>query len=617
MSRFRTLTAALTAAALTLLPAVLPAAAHADPAQYAPTMLILDASGSMQRPDQGATMMDSAKKAVRTFVDSAPAEAKVGLTTYGTGTGNDEADKAAGCRDVQILQPPNTIDKPALTSAVDSIQARGWTPMGTALRQAAEALPSSGPRSIVLVSDGDDTCAPPDPCEVAKELKQKGIDLVVHSIGFAVDDKARAQLTCMAQATGGSYSDAADGAALERILPRVSSAALRNYQATGTPITGTATYGTAPVAKPGQYLDTIGQHEKRFYAVDVPAGATAYFTGIVAFPRAALGAATNGLSVLELRVYGHDGAYCNIRERELESRTGDGVAFTISNTLERATEEPSGGSSDSCKGGGRYYYELNWDEAPAGLPARLPVELLIGIEPGVTDPGPSSVTKKTTFAAPAGPAEPVSGGGSFTVATALDGSGKYTDTIQSGEYVFYKVRLNWGQGLAYRVRFTETGGAGYTTATNVTTTVYSPLGGQIHEDTNAYTGRQATDLEGATVPIRYANRDADDIPVQQQSVAGWYYIAVKIGMPSGTTAMPPTPVELDLTVAGDTEAGPTYLTGSPDVLGEQSQPSTEKSVAVSGSASSTPWVAVAALGVGVVALIGIGIAIWVVTRRRA
>ncbi len=617
MSRFRTLAAALTAAALTLLPAALPVAAHADPAQYAPTMLILDASGSMQRPDQGATMMDSAKKAVRAFVDSAPGEAKVGLTTYGTGTGNTDAEKEAGCRDVRILQPPTTLDRSALTSAVDGIEARGWTPMGTALRQAAETLPSSGPRSIVLVSDGDDTCAPPDPCAVAAELKQRGVDLVVHSIGFAVDDKARAQLTCVAQATGGTYSDAADGAALERILPRVSSAALRNYQATGAPVTGTATYDTAPVVKPGQYLDTIGQHEKRFYAVDVPTGATAYFTGIVSFPRSAGVSITDDLSALELRVHGHDGTYCNIRERELETRSSDGVALTVSSTLERATEQPTGGSSDSCKGGGRYYYEFAWDEAPAGMPARLPVELLVGIEPGVTDPGPSSVTAATAFTEPAGPATPVSGGGSFTVATALDGSGTYTDTIQSGEYVFYKVRLNWGQGLAYRVRFAETGGAGYTTATNVTTTLYSPLGSQLHEDTNAYTGRQPTDLDGATVPVRYANRDADVASVQRQSVAGWYYLAVKVGLPSGATAMPPTPIEVALTVAGDTEAGPTYVTAGPDVLGEQSQPGTEKSVAVEGSDSPTPWLVFAGIGAGVVALIGIGVAIRVVSRRRA
>lgn len=615
MSRFRTLIAAATAAALTLLPAALPAIAHAEPAQYAPTMLILDASGSMQRPDQGATMMDSAKRAVRAFVDSAPAESKVGLTTYGTGTGNTDAEKEAGCRDVQILRQAITLDKAALTSAVDSIQARGWTPMGTALRQAAESLPSSGPRSIVLVSDGDDTCAPPDPCEAAAELEQQGLDLIVHSIGFAVDDKARAQLTCVAETTGGTYSDAVDGAALERILPRVSASALRNYQATGIPITGTDSFGTAPVAAPGQYVDTIGQHEKRWYAVDVPTGSTAYVTGIVSFPRASLGASTEGIAVLEMRIYGHDGAYCNIRERELESRTGDGVAFTIGNILTRATDQPSGGSADSCQGGGRYYYELNWDEAPTGLPARLPVELLVGIEPGVTDPGPGAVTKETAFTAPAGPAAPVTGGGSFTVATALDGSGAYTDTIQSGEYVFYKVRLGWGQGLAYRVRFTETGGAGYTTATNVTTTLYSPLGGEIGEDTNSFSGRQATELAGATVPIRYANRDSSVTSAQRQSVAGWYYIAVKVGMPSGATAMPPTPIELDLTVTGDVEAGPVYLGGTPEVPGSQAD--TEKAVAVGGSESGTPWAAVVGIGVGVLALIGIGVAIRVVARRRA
>ncbi|GEM30172.1 hypothetical protein NN3_11790 [Nocardia neocaledoniensis NBRC 108232] len=609
MSRFTTLAAVLAAAALSLLPAV----AQADTPQYTPTMLILDASGSMERPDQGGTMMDAAKRAVRSFVASAPAESSVGLTTYGTGTSNDEADKTAGCHDVQVLRQPDRIDKPALTAAVDGITARGWTPMGTALRQAAAALPAQGPRSIVLVSDGDDTCAPPDPCEVAAELKQQGVDLVVHTIGFAVDEKARAQLTCMAQATGGTYSDAADGAALERVLPRVSSAALRDYQATGTPITGTAEYRTAPVATPGQYLDTIGQREKRFYAVDVPAGATAYFTGIVSFPRAADVSITDDMAAMDLRVYGRDGTDCGVRERELETRTSDGVALTVSHTFEGAAATESG----PCKGAGRYYFELAWDLAPQGAPERLPVELLVGIEPGVTDPGPAPVEAPVAFTDPAGAPEPISGGGSFTVAAELDGSGKYTDTVQSGEYVFYKVRLDWGQGLAYRVRFGETGGAGYTSATNVETTLYSPLGREIDADTTAYTGRTSTDLTLSTVPVRYANRDANDSEVRRLSVAGWHYLAVKVGLPSGATTMPPTPVELDVAVVGDKEAGPVYVGGGGDVLGEQNGPSTEKAVAVEGSDAGTPWPVFAGIGVGVIALVGIGAAIWALARRRA
>ena len=328
--RFTRLTAATAAGLIGLAVAALPAQAQQSPdnPQYAPTMLILDASGSMQRPDPAGTMMDAAKNAVRNFVGSAPADSKVGLTVYGTNTGNTEAEKASGCRDVRVLHKPETLDRTALTSAVDGIKASGWTPMGTALRQAAETLPKSGPRSIVLVSDGDDTCSPPEPCEVARELKKQGLDLIVHTIGFAVDAKARAQLTCMAQATGGTYSDAADGPALERTLPRISSAALRNYQAVGIPITGAPTYGAAPVATPGQYLDTIGQKEKRYWAVDVPAGATAYFSGTLSFPRLRDISSTDDLNSLQMRVYGADGEDCNVFEFESSTKSSDGVALT-------------------------------------------------------------------------------------------------------------------------------------------------------------------------------------------------------------------------------------------------------------------------------------------------
>ncbi|MFQ6330542.1 vWA domain-containing protein [Nocardia sp. CWNU-33] len=105
-----------------------------------------------------------------------------------------DAEKATGCRDVRFLRGAETIDRGALTSAVDGIEASGYTPIGAALRKTAEALPQSGPRSIVLVSDGEDTCAPPDPCEVARELNQQGVKVVIHAIGFGVDAKSRAQV---------------------------------------------------------------------------------------------------------------------------------------------------------------------------------------------------------------------------------------------------------------------------------------------------------------------------------------------------------------------------------------------------------------------------------------
>lgn len=631
MSRFTKLVAACAAGLIGLAPAALPAPAQAAPEQtpqYAPTMLILDASGSMQRPDPSGTMMDAAKNAVRSFVGTAPAESKIGLTTYGQSTGNTEAEKTAGCRDVQVLRKPDTLDRGALTSAVDGIKASGWTPMGTALREAAQTLPNSGPRSIVLVSDGDDTCSPPDPCDVARELKQQGLDLVMHAIGFAVDDKARTQLSCMAQATGGTYSDAADGPALEKILPRVSAAALRNYQASGTPITGTGKYSTAPVATSGHYLDTIGQKEDRYYAVDVPAGATAYFTGIVSFPRIPDVSVVDDFNGMQLRVYGRDGQDCNGFESEQASKSSDGVALTVSSTWEGATKEPTGSvSSDRCKGGGRYYFALNWNNVSEGVPERLPLEVLVGIEPAATDPGPVAVLPPTTFTDPTGADIPVLGGGSFNVATTLDGNGHYTDTLRQGEYVFYRVKLDWGRGLAYRVHFADNGTSGVEAISNVETVLYSPMGEEIDSDTHVYTGVDrvlpSNDPALVTVPIRYNNRNADQSQTRKQAVAGWYYIAVKLGSAHTPGHEVPVPITLDLTVAGNQEAGPTYATAlNNGVFGETATgsetpaPSGEDSVAARQSDDDSPLgkiLIAAALTVGV-ALAGTGI--WLVARRR-
>ncbi|WP_435592344.1 vWA domain-containing protein [Nocardia sp. bgisy118] len=626
MSIYSKLTAVIAAGVVACVPVALPAAAQADDAaQYAPTMLILDASGSMQRPDPAGTMMDAAKHAVRTFVESAPAAAKVGLTTYGTGTGNTEAEKAAGCRDVRVLRPPDTIDRSALISAVDGIEPHGWTPMGAALREAAQALPKSGPRSIVLVSDGDDTCSPPDPCDVARELKQQRLDLVVHTIGFAVDDKARAQLRCMAESTGGTYNDAVDGTALKDILPRVSTAALRNYRASGTPITGAGNYASAPVAGAGHYLDTIGQEETRYYAVDVPAGATAYFTGIVSFPRVSGVSVTDDFNTLQSRVYGRDGEDCLSFETDQATRSSDGVALTVTQTWDGATKQRTGGGSDKCKGDGRYYFTLTWDRVSDGVPPRLPLELIIGVEPGVTDPGPAGVTTKTTLVESSGPGTPVTGAGSFTEAVTLDGSGRYADTLRPGEYVFYRVRLGWGQGLAYRVHFEDNGGRGVDVISNIATTLYSPLAEEIDSDTTAYTGRAGvlptSDPAIATAPIRYANRDANDSEVRKQSVAGWYYIAVKLGSTFTEGAATPVPMRLDLTVAGNPEPGPAYSAGTTGgIFGEDAGPSGKPIAHSADSAgedsSATKWIAPAAVGVVGVAVLAaiIGFAL---ARRRS
>jgi Ca-activated chloride channel homolog len=179
----------------------------------APVIVVLDASGSMRDRVGEDVKMDAAKSAVHSLVDQLPDGARLGLAVYGNGE--------SGCESATVVQQVGPLDRSAVNAAVDKVRPSGSTPIGHSLRVAAEALPTAGPRSIVLVSDGEDTCAPPDPCDVAKELAGQGIDLRIHAIGFDVDDKAKQQLTCLSRATGGTYVEAKDSRTLIVVLNQI------------------------------------------------------------------------------------------------------------------------------------------------------------------------------------------------------------------------------------------------------------------------------------------------------------------------------------------------------------------------------------------------------------
>ena len=160
-----------------------------------PTIIILDASGSMKADDAPGPRIDAAKNAVLTLVEGLPDGAPIGLIVYGTGTDSSDAAETAGCQDIKTLVPLAAVDKATFAAAVNGVAASGYTPIGAALRAAAMALPASGPRNIIIVSDGEDTCAPPDPCEVAKEFGATPGGLAVDAVGFRVSGAARDQLT--------------------------------------------------------------------------------------------------------------------------------------------------------------------------------------------------------------------------------------------------------------------------------------------------------------------------------------------------------------------------------------------------------------------------------------
>ncbi|TDC81867.1 VWA domain-containing protein, partial [Actinomadura sp. 7K507] len=514
--------------------------------ELVPLMVVLDASGSMQ--PQGK--MASAKNAVRMLAEQAPEGASMGLAVYGSGTGNTPAEKPRGCKDVKVLHKPGTSDPGALAQSVNGIEPRGYTPIGESLRTAAAQLPAGKPGAIVLVSDGEDTCAPPDPCQVAKDLAEDGTDLKVHSVGFNVDEKAERQLTCIAQATGGTFSAAPDGDDLARVLPRVTRQALRNYDTAGKPINGGSDTSSAPPAGPGLHLDQIGENESKYYAIDVPKGYTARATATAVYNDEG---GTSDTEKLSARVLDRGGKRCRGRYTFTRKDLRVGSAHR--------TWKPTGSMGGSCSEPGKFHFKVERRKLSGGVDGPVPVELMVMLEPPVGEGGKGAERgDRVSFQQPGGPPEEAVGGGSFNTAALLNGSGQYTDTLLPGETIFYRVDLDWGQAMAHRVRLPAGPPADLTTQTFS----FGPNRSMLYKSGNDPYRGEATQIEPSRTlrPVRYLNRDlmstigADD----EQAIPGAYYIAVQLADPRGASGAP-VPVNLDVSVQGKAEQGPAYVGG--------------------------------------------------------
>lgn len=168
-------------------------AKRADGAVALPTerganvILILDASGSMWARTESSTRMEVAREVLADVIRGLPdADLNVGLWIYGANPRS-----RGDCDDVRRVHSLGPVDKPALLAAIAGVRPRAWTPIAKALDRAAEDLTPGANNSIVLVTDGIESCRG-DPCATARTLAARGVSTGSFVVGFGVTkDKAR------------------------------------------------------------------------------------------------------------------------------------------------------------------------------------------------------------------------------------------------------------------------------------------------------------------------------------------------------------------------------------------------------------------------------------------
>lgn len=183
-------------------------------------LIVFDASGSMYDEINGESKIYIAKKVLEKVLTEVDVGINVGLRVYGSSPISD-MNPQKNCSDTKLLVEPSTNNRRSIISAVENITPNGLTPITYSLVQAIMDLaPYKGERSIVLISDGVETCGY-DPCILAAKMKNYGINIKIDVVGFGINESdydAIGQLNCVALNTHGKFFVADTAAKLAKGL---------------------------------------------------------------------------------------------------------------------------------------------------------------------------------------------------------------------------------------------------------------------------------------------------------------------------------------------------------------------------------------------------------------
>ena len=642
----QTLAAIMSIAGVLLAVLTVPQAAAEDSPS---TSVIIDASGSMLAPDAGGqTRMDAAKQATEGLLNDLPKEQRLSLLTYGTQTGSGDEEKAAGCQDVTTLVPMGG-NRAEMVSKVKGLNPRGYTPIGKSLLQAEKELPGQGARQIVLVSDGIDTCAPPPVCEVAKQIRERGVDIVINVIGLNVDEQARSELQCVAKAGGGSYADAKDAASLKEQLVLKSTRNLQGYKPGGEQAHGAPKASEARPIEAGEMKD--GKPDPKHYQDVMPAVGTnpdrqlhwkvkleegeRLGIGYILPPPPVAGNSLGSVAFMDAKITGAKDLPCMDKHKQR------GIANEFSHPLEGFALSYVVGENPSC-GPGDYDISL---ERSGGLGGNhdLPVEFMLWKVPKAD--GATS-----TSAPPTDTPKPENlevGRSNGALPTALGPSdapavkpGTYDAEIVPGEMLWFKVPVAEGQrlqmsfdvppidlenkdvieGIGRRIEWSVMGPTFYPVDTNAVKENNSNDHGVDVND------REAVTASTTTLPVRWGNMNSSDSDVSGSFVSGEQYVALRYNTlfrkADAHTQSIPVKFRIAVAATGEAEKAPTLTyrnNGQQSTTTSAAADASTTNNAVSSNTTggikrTATMLALGGGAVGLVALILVGVLL--ITRKR-
>jgi hypothetical protein len=221
--------------------------------------LVLDTSGSMLKRFGDRRRIDVAKEALAQLVTEAlPPGTPVSLRVFRQVRDSCETELASPLAPLVPEQMGSLIEGLGVKKSVA-------TPLAAAIEAVISDLEGvTGPRSVVVVSDGQESCDG-DPEAAMRALTSAGFDVTVNIVGLDLDRKTRKRISQLAELGNGTYFDATDPTELARVLAQAVSAPVQVFDATER-LVATGTVGGGPIElPPGSYRVVVLADPQRTY----------------------------------------------------------------------------------------------------------------------------------------------------------------------------------------------------------------------------------------------------------------------------------------------------------------------------------------------------------------
>lgn len=246
----------------------------------ADAVLILDSSAGMAAKLANSRKSILTRAAVPAALAAHAGRINLGLIAYGHR-------KRKDCKTIESLLPLQPLDAKRLSRAIGAVRPRGQAPLADAIRAGAGLLAEApGPRSMIVVAGASDSCGQ-DPCAVASELAAAKPGITIHVVGIAVPEASVAAVQCIADATGGRFSNAVTGDEISQSVGELLALVARTADEPEPP-----PVPLAPELALSASLAPDGAALEEAIAWRVSRGADVLYEGNEARPRVALAAGT-------------------------------------------------------------------------------------------------------------------------------------------------------------------------------------------------------------------------------------------------------------------------------------------------------------------------------------